>query len=146
MNAALNYEAPKSSPFAYFIPETSQTVKVERVAHNEYVVNFKEGAERVFLKEMKADNWKCLGKWEELFKFCNKCGLEKLIERFSINDFGKLKNPCKDCQNTASLKRYNDRKVKVDLALSEDRTDKIVNENEYKKEIKCKSFFFYQHT
>jgi len=79
-------------------------------------------------------------------KMCNKCQIERPLDRFSINDYGKFKNPCKDCQSEASLKRHHDKKAKVLGALSEVGTDNFSNENEYKKEIKCKSFFFYAHT
>jgi NAD-dependent SIR2 family protein deacetylase len=78
-------------------------------------------------------------------KTCSKCNIEKEFHRYAKNDYDKYVSRCKDCESAAVMARYNLKKEKVLAALSEVGTDNFTNENEYKKEIKCKSFFFYQH-
>lgn len=55
-----------SPAFAYFVPGINQKIKVERVFNKTYVANFKDGPERISLKDIKDEQWQCLGKWEEL--------------------------------------------------------------------------------
>jgi len=78
-------------------------------------------------------------------KTCNKCQVERSLDRFSVNDFGRYKNPCKDCQSVDSLKRYNDKKEKLNLVQSEVETTSNESEKLNSTERKCKDFFFYQH-
>jgi hypothetical protein len=78
-------------------------------------------------------------------KTCSKCKTERTLDRFSINAFGKHSSPCKNCQSDSTLRRYNENKARLNLALSEDGTDTFPNETHYKKEIKCKDFSFFQH-
>lgn len=55
----------ESPAFNYFIPDTGQEIKVERVFNKTYVAHFPDGAERISLRDMNEANWKCLGKWKE---------------------------------------------------------------------------------
>lgn len=81
-------------------------------------------------------------------KNCSKCMIQKPFDRFCINDYGRPVSRCKDCMNvtqTEYVKKKKEEKLASDFLLSQVSTTNIVNENEYRKEIKCKSFFFYQH-
>jgi hypothetical protein len=76
---------------------------------------------------------------------CNNCQVSRTLDRFSLNDFGKFKSLCKDCQSEQSLKRYYAKKEKLNLVKSEDETNCLQSENVDKLVSKCKDFFFYQH-
>jgi hypothetical protein len=82
-------------------------------------------------------------------KKCTKCEIEKPLNMFCTNDYNKPVSRCKECMNVIQIeymRKKKELKTSSELLLSQDSTTINSNENEYKKEIKCKTFFFYQHT
>ena len=75
-------------------------------------------------------------------KTCSKCGVNQGLNCFQVNDYGRHKSNCNDCESKRSLMNYYKRKgIDTNEGLQTESEDLPM-----KKEIKCKSFFFYQHT
>lgn len=54
-----------SPVFAYFVPALNKTIKAEKVNINAFVADIGNGLERIPKWQVKAEKWKCVGKWEE---------------------------------------------------------------------------------
>lgn len=53
-----------SPVFAYFVPSLNKIIKAEKVNINAFVADIGNGLERIPKWQMKAEKWKCIGKWE----------------------------------------------------------------------------------
>lgn len=74
-------------------------------------------------------------------KTCSHCGDTQDLKCFHVNDYGRPISWCNECMRKKSLENYYRKKgISPNKGLQ---TESVVLREE--KEIKCKSFFFYQH-